>query len=188
MKMDRREYLKKIALLTGAAVVGADVLLSGCTPGGAAGYFTSTQLALLDEIGETIIPATDTPGAKTAKVGAFMEVMVRDCYTPEQQLTFKEGMKALESKCKELYGQSFTSASSQQRHDLLVSLEKEAKAYNEKKEKNTPVHYYTMMKQLTLWGFFSSETGMTKTLRHLPVPGRYDGAFPYTKGEKAWAD
>jgi hypothetical protein len=71
---------------------------------------------------------------------------------------------------------------------LLVSLEKEAKTYNEKKEKNTPVHYYTMMKQLTLWGFFSSETGMTKTLRHLPVPGRYDGAFPYTKGEKAWAD
>ena len=46
----------------------------------------------------------------------------------------------------------------------------------------------TMMKQLTLWGFFSSETGMTQTLRHIPVPGRFDGNAPYTKGEKAWAE
>jgi hypothetical protein len=45
-----------------------------------------------------------------------------------------------------------------------------------------------MMKQLTLWGFFSSETGMTETLRHAPVPGRYDGAAPYVEGEKAWAE
>jgi hypothetical protein len=45
-----------------------------------------------------------------------------------------------------------------------------------------------MMKQLTLWGFFTSETGMTETLRHAPVPGKYDGAVPYTKGEKAWAE
>ena len=52
----------------------------------------------------------------------------------------------------------------------------------------TPSHYYTLMKQLTLWGFFSSKTGMTETLRHLPVPGRYDGNHPYTKGEKAWAE
>jgi hypothetical protein len=71
---------------------------------------------------------------------------------------------------------------------LLVSLEKEAKAYNEKKEKDKPVHFYTMMKQLTLWGFFTSKTGMTETLRHIPVPGKFDGAFPYAKGDKAWAE
>ena len=186
--MNRRAYIKQIAVLTGAAVVGADIFLSGCSPNGPSGYFTQTQIALLNEIGETILPVTDTPGAKAAEVGKFMEVMVRDCYTTEQQVTFKEGLKALDAKCREQYGDSFKNVSQQQRHDLLVMLEKEAKAYNEKKEKDKPVHYYTMMKQLTLWGFFTSETGMTKTLRHLPVPGRYDGAFPYTKGEKAWAE
>ena len=101
----------------------------------------------------------------------------------------------------------------EQRHDFLVSLEKEAKEFNNKRNEEdkpkreahkaeneklafkdqkefegTPSHYYTMMKQLTLLGFFSSRTGMTETLRHLPVPGKYDGAYPYTKGDKAWAE
>jgi hypothetical protein len=44
-----------------------------------------------------------------------------------------------------------------------------------------------MMKQLTLWGYFSSEIGMKQALRFLPIPGRYDGALPYKKGDKAWA-
>ncbi|MCK5281119.1 MAG: gluconate 2-dehydrogenase subunit 3 family protein, partial [Cyclobacteriaceae bacterium] len=50
-----------------------------------------------------------------------------------------------------------------------------------------PPHYYTMMKQLTIWGYLSSETVGTKVLRHLPIPGRYDGCLPYEKGEKAWS-
>lgn len=187
--MDRREYLKKIALLSGAAVVGADFFLTGCSPNGtAAGSFTNAQLALLDEIGETIIPATQTPGAKAAAVGQFMETMVRDCYTTEQQETFKAGMKSIDEASRKANGKKFTEATETQRHDLLVSLEKEAKTYNEKKEKDKPVHYYTLMKQLTLWGFFTSKTGMTETLRHVPVPGKFDGAFPYATGDRAWAE
>lgn len=186
--MDRREYLKQIALLTGAAVVGADFFLSGCSPNGKAGGLTKTQLALLDEIGETILPATNTPGAKAAAVGNFMEVMMRDCYTTEEQTAFKTGMDLLEQAAQKMHGKKFMDSNATQRHSLLVSLEKEAKAYNVSKEKEKPVHYYTMMKQLTLWGFFTSKTGMTETLRYLPVPGRYDGALPYTKGDKAWAE
>lgn len=186
--MDRREYLKQIALLTGAAVVGADVFLSGCAPKGAAGFLTNAQMTLLDEIGETIIPATSTPGAKAAEVGKFMNVMVRDCYTPAEQETFKAGLTSIQEWSQKNIGKSFESASPTQRHDLLVGLEKEAKSYNEKKDKEAPVHYYTMMKQLTLWGFFTSKTGMTETLRYVPVPGRYDGNVPYKKGDKAWAE
>ncbi|WP_394803568.1 gluconate 2-dehydrogenase subunit 3 family protein [Niabella hibiscisoli] len=44
-----------------------------------------------------------------------------------------------------------------------------------------------MMRQLTLWGYFSSKEGMTKALRYVETPGRYDGAYPYKKGDKAWA-
>jgi hypothetical protein len=186
--MDRREYLKQIALLTGAAVVGADLFFTGCTPGGADGYFSKTQIALLDEIGETILPTTDTPGAKAAEVGRFMEVMVRDCYTPAQQIVFKEGLASIDEMSKKTYGMEFVRTTPPQKHELLVQLEKEAKEFNEKKEKEKPVHYYTMMKQLTLWGFFTSETGMTKTLRHIPAPGKYDGSLPYKQGEKAWAE
>ena len=45
-----------------------------------------------------------------------------------------------------------------------------------------------MIKQLTLTGFFTSKTGMTETLRHVPIPGKFDGEFPYAKGDKAWAE
>lgn len=194
--MDRRELLKMVALLTGGAVVGGEVFLTGCkTAGEDDAGFTTANIALLDEIGETIIPATATPGAKAAKIGEFMKVMVTDCYTEKQQTAFTNGIAALEEACKKVNGKSFMDCTPQQRHDFLVSLEKEAKEYNQKKAEDekpekeaAPPHYYTMMKQLTLWGFFTSKTGMTDTLRHIQVPGKYNGAFPYAKGDKAWAE
>lgn len=203
--MDRRELLKKIAILTGGVVVGGELFLSGCTSGAGKATFSPEIIALLDEVGETIIPATATPGAKAAAVGEFMKVMITDCYTEEEQKAFNEGISKLQEVCQKMYSKSFMDITPQQRHELLVSLEKEAKAFNEKKDAaekeqkevakaakqpfvGAPPHYYTMMKQLTLWGFFTSKTGMTETLRHIPVPGKYDGALPYKKGDKAWAE
>jgi Gluconate 2-dehydrogenase subunit 3 len=212
--MDRRELLKMIAVLTGGVVIGGEVFLSGCKTGAKADVgFTPANISLLDEVGETIIPATATPGAKAAQVGEFMKVMVTDCYTPHQQATFTKGIGDLEEACKKAMSKSFIDCTPQQRHDFLVGLEKEAKEFNTKRDEedkprreaidkantnlplkdqkefeSAPGHYYTMMKQLTLLGFFTSKTGMTETLRHIPVPGRFDGAFPYKKGDKAWAE
>ncbi len=206
--MERRELLKMIAVLTGAAFVGGDVFISGCkTQDKQKTFFTTDEIALLDDVGETIIPATDTPGAKAAQVGALMSVMVADCYTKDQQKAFKQGLASLNENCEKATGKSFVEASPEQRHQFLLSLEKEASTFNkdanekerplkEKYTQNgqmyefvpTPKHYYTMMKQLTLLGFFTSKTGMTETLRHIPVPGRYDGDAAYTKADKAWAE
>jgi hypothetical protein len=212
--MNRRDLLKQIALLTGGAVIGGEVFLSGCKTGAKADAgFTAANISLLDEIGETIIPATTTPGAKAAKIGEFMKVMVTDCYTEKQQEAFMTGIGSLEEACKKLNSKSFIECSAEQRTALLMSLEKEAKAFNQKRDEEdkpkkeandkanstlawkdqkefegSPSHYYTMMKQLTLLGFFTSKTGMTETLRHIAVPGKYDGNVPYAKGEKAWAE
>ena len=212
--MNRRELLKLIAIATGATVVGAEFLLTGCKSGSSADAgFTTSNIALLDEVGETIIPATQTPGAKDVKIGEFMKTMVSDCYTEKQREAFTAGLKTLEEHCKKETGKSFMDLTPAERHDFLVKLEKEAKDFNKKRDdddkvrkevhekdnsqlaykdrkdfEGAPSHYYTMMKQLTLWGYFTSEAGMTKQLRFLPVPGRYDGNAPYVKGEKAWAE
>ena len=212
--MNRRELLKMVALATGGAVIGGEFFLSGCKTGAKADAgFTASNIALLDEVAETIIPATATPGAKAAKVGEFMKIMVTDCYTEPQQAAFTKGISELEEACKKANNKSFMDCTPQQRHDLLVSQEKEAKAFNTKRDEDekplkeaneqknstiswkdqksfesAPSHYYTMMKQLTLLGFFTSKTGMTETLRHVAVPGKFDGAFPYKKGDKAWAE
>ena len=75
----------------------------------------------------------------------------------------------------------------EQRHDLLVDLDKEMKDYQKSKKETDPTHYFKMVKELTLLGFFTSEVGATKALRYVAVPGKYEGCIPYKKGDKAWA-
>ncbi len=204
--MERRELLKMIALLTGGVVIGGDVFLSGCkTAAKKEVGFTAENIAMLDEVGETIIPTTDTPGAKATKIGEFMNIMVTDCYTQAEQDAFYQGMNQLNEACEKANGKSFVECTPEQRKAFLITLEKEAKDYNmlrDDKEKvsrenarkanspdfvRAPSHYYSMMKQLTLLGYFTSEIGSTQALRLLPVPGKYIGDYPYKKGDKAWA-
>lgn len=190
--MNRRDALSRVALLLGGTVIGGELFLSGCTSAdkkiGQSVDFTADDLAYLDEIAETIIPATDTPGAKDAKVGQFMGVMVKDCYKPNEQKVFLEGMNKLnEASKKKFSGNGFMKITPEQRKELLNELDKEQKAYAKDKKKDDDPHYFTLMKQLTLLGYFTSEPGATKALRYVPVPGRFEACIPYKKGDKAWA-
>src|SRR5262245_57613625 len=133
--MDRRELLKMIVALTGGAVIGGEVFLSGCktSDNTLVNGFSKDDIAFLDEVAETILPKTKTPGARDAAMGQFMTVMVNDCYEPEQQNTFHEGMKKLDDASQAKYKEKFVKLTADQKHDLLVSLDKEAKEYQGKK-------------------------------------------------------
>jgi hypothetical protein len=190
--MDRREAITKVGLLLGGTIVGSNIFLEiGCKPaskkGGASSFFEADQIAFLNEVGETILPATSTPGAKAAKVGEFMDVMVRDCYTKRDQGIFREGMERLDEQCKKDQGKSFMDCSPEQRTTFLTKMDAKQKAYMSAKTKEQPTHYFRMIKELTLLGFFTSEVGATKALRYVAIPGKYDGDVPYKKGDKAWA-
>lgn len=190
--MNRRDALSRVALLLGGTVIGAEFFLSGCSPAdkkiGQSVDFTADDIAYLDEVAETIIPATDTPGAKAAKVGTFMTVMVKDCYNEKNQKVFLEGMNKLNEASKKKYnGNGFMKITPEQRKELLTELDKEQKEYGKNKKKEDDPHYFSQMKQLTLLGYFTSEQGATQALRYVPVPGRYDACIPYKKGDKAWA-
>jgi Gluconate 2-dehydrogenase subunit 3 len=202
--MERRELLKMIALLTGGAVIGGEFFLSGCKNSFSSKIvFTKEMIALLDDIGETILPKTKTPGAKDAAIGQFMQTIVTDCYLPEEQKIFTDGMEDVKKRCDQKFGKDFIDCTAEQRTVLIKQIDEEAKLYNNKKmaydtEKNNntkgtldykkdemPNHYFTLMKQLTLWGFFTSKVGATQALRYVPVPGRYDGDVDYKKGDRA---
>lgn len=190
--MNRRDALSRVALLLGGTVIGAEFFLNGCTTSdkkiGQSIDFTPDDIAYLDEVAETIIPRTDTPGAKDAKVGQFMTVMVRDCYDEKNQKIFLDGMNKLnEASKKKFNGNGFMKITPEQRKELLTELDKEQKEYAKNKKKDDDTHYFTQMKQLTLLGFFTSEPGATKALRYVAVPGRFDACIPYKKGDKAWA-
>jgi hypothetical protein len=190
--MNRREALSSVALLLGGTIIGSQVFLSGCKPDanklGASLNLTPDDISFLDEVGETILPTTaSSPGAKEAKIGDFMKTIVNDCYEDKDQKIFLDGMQKLDAASKAKNGKSFLESDAAQRHDLLVNLDKEQKDYTSKKKPEDPAHYFRMMKELTLWGYFSSEPGATKALRYVAVPGKYEGCIPYKKGDKAWA-
>ncbi|TDO26390.1 gluconate 2-dehydrogenase subunit 3 family protein [Sediminibacterium goheungense] len=187
--MNRREALSSVALLLGGTLIGSTAFLTGCkTSGTDSGIsFSPEEISFLNEVGETILPATSTPGAKEAKVGEFMSVYVADCYEAKDQVIFKEGFKKLDEASKKKHNKTFLESSPEERHALLVDLDKEVKEYQKTKKEEDPNHYFRMMKELTLMGFFTSEVGATKALRYVAVPGKYEGCIPYNKGDKAWA-
>lgn len=196
--MHRREAIKRVTtLLGGVALVGGGNLLAACAGDRAPRAdstlakrdgFTPTDMAFLDEVAETILPETQqSPGAKAAKVGAFMALMVTDCYEPSDSQVFRTGMKQLDNACVAMHTKPFVSATPEQRRALLESLDREAKEYMDAKKDDQPAHYFRMIKELTLLGYFTSEIGYTKAMRYVESPGRFDPCVPYAKGEASWA-
>ena len=196
--MKRRELLKMIAAATGTAFIGSNVLAYTVIPmkDSKDSGFSKDEVAFFNEVGESIIPRTDTPGAKDANVGSIMAVLLADCYSSAQRKTFKDGIESLKLKAKVSYAKEFLLLTSEQRLALLSSLDEEAIAQNRKtaldKTQNNDIeasqpHYFSMVKQLVLFSFFTSEVGATKVLRYVATPGSYNGELPYKKGDKAWA-
>src|SRR4029079_11226124 len=137
-----------IALLTGTAVVGSELFLAGCknedkvvTAG-----FSENDISFFDEIAETILPRTNTPGAKDAETGKFMASYSLDCYDEKQLKALKDGITAINEAAKQKYGSDFLQINPSQRQELLKGIDAEAKAYSSKPAKDLPSHYFTLMK------------------------------------------
>jgi hypothetical protein len=189
--MERRELLKMIAAATGAAMIGLPALGLAQAPAvGAKDAFSAADIGLLDEIAEIILPRTKTPGAKDAGVGTFMARFVTDCYTAQEQAIFRTGLAEINKRA----GGSFVALAPQARTELLRTLDAEARKHAGKvtdtgasRETGPKPHYFTMLKQLTLFSFFTSKVGATEVLQYVAVPGRYDGDVAYAPGTPAWA-
>ena len=143
--INRREAIRRVsALLGGVAFVGGTNLITACekavTPSGdtakaVAAKFSAGDVALLDEIAETILPTTaKSPGAKAAKVGPFMALMVTDTYSADEQKRFRDGMQKIDDASKKANKVGFVQATPEQRIALLTSLDVEAKHVMDAKE------------------------------------------------------
>jgi len=187
--MNRRDALSATAVLLGGVIIGGQIFLSGCkSEKTESGLFGETDLAFLDEVGETILPATaKSPGAKAAKIGAFMKTIVSDCYDAEEQAIFIAGLDQLKDLSVRQYQRDFLKLTAEEKTDLITAIDKEATNYSKNKLETEPEHYFSMIKQLTLWGYFTSEPGATEALRYVPIPERYEGCIAYVKGNPAWS-
>ncbi len=205
--MKRRRFLSSMALILPMAVVSTEVFLSSCnTTDTKEEGFTEDNIKLLDEIGETFIPATSaSPGAKAARIGEFMKIYVTDCYDAAQQKIFWEGVNTIKKESDKKYNNQFQKLSLSQKNEVLNSLRNEPKKGTienvkkgtgdaiqtgkgaESKETANSGKFFSMIQNLTVFGYFTSEPGATKALRYIQTPGSYKGDVPYKKGDKAWA-
>ena len=220
--VSRREAIRRVtAVLGGVALVGGSALLNGCREGaGDAAFreFTADEIAFLDEVADTILPATSTPGAQAAQTGAFMALMVKDSYDPRDQRIFRDGMRTIDEESRKMHDVGFMEATAQQRLALLERLDRDQRSHSEARRAasrakslawlsdqrqeaasgsdagaataitaDTPPHYFRMMKELALLGYFTSEIGMTQAQRYVESPGRFDPCAPFAPGEKSWA-
>jgi hypothetical protein len=206
----RREAIQRVTvLLGGVALAGGEQLLEAASAAGAAqraaaaqgvGTFTAADIAFLDEVAETILPETGTPGAKAAATGAFMALMVTDTYTHRQQAIFRDGMRQMDEASRREFSAAFLQARPDQRLALLRRLDAEQQAETDALEAaltsrapaapppgDAPVHYFRLMKELALLGYFTSEIGYRQAMRYVETPGRYDPCAPHKPGEKIWA-
>ena len=195
--LTRREAIRRVsALLGGAALVGHSALFSGCAssdvqPVPLAQLFSASDLALLDEIAETILPETGTPGAKAAGVGPFIASMVAEAYDAGEQQIFRDGLEQVDRECLEMHGVSFMAAATAQRVAVLEQLDRGQLAHMGRLERqrtvDAPAHHFRMIKELALLGYFTSEIGYTQAMRYVETPGRFEPCVPYAPGEKSWA-
>jgi len=140
-----------------------------------------------------------------------MALMVTDCYSPAEQQAFHDGLRKLDEATRKANGISFIAATPAQRLGVLKELDQEQKLVMDAREAadrkrkglaqlpgapaatvqadiKGPAHYFRMMKELALLGFFTSEVGCTKALRYVESPGRLDPCLPYVAGDPAWAE
>jgi len=186
-RLTRREALARVAWLMGGTLIASDVFLRGAETKDTSTTltFTPADIALMDEIGETIIPTTDTPGAKAAGVSAIMITLVTDCLDEVHQRIFREGLGKIDTLSRERFQNGFRDATPAQRTELLNNLDREQLEWKKHRLPGEPSHFFRLIKELVLLGYFTSEIGASVTLRYVEVPTKYDGNVPYKKGDRA---
>lgn len=173
--MQRRSAIKNLALTIGGTIVLPAWANAWSKESIQSGAFkiTYAQETLLAEIVETIIPKTDTPGAKELGADKFILKMVADCYDKKSQDIFAKGMVSVDELSKKENGKTFVESDAKQKLEVL----KKMSTSSNSDEKG----FVQLVKGLTIDGYLVSEYVMTNLRIFEMVPGRYHGCVPIKK-------
>ncbi len=190
--MDRRTALQRIAVLMGGAISASTAagVLGGCSAGEEGAVFKARTLTqgrdeLVATLSELIIPETDTPGARAARVHEFADNMLTDWYDEAETEEFLAGLEDVQQRAHEQGAASFIDLDSEQQTKILIQMEQEAELWRENGEPGTAPFFQTI-KSLTLFGYYTSEVGATQELRVNPM-GVYKPDIPFSEIGRAWA-
>lgn len=174
--MQRRTALKNVAATLGA-IAALPAWASGWNQKNIqkVGFLTSAEDEMLAEVVETLIPVTDTPGAKELNVHRFVQRMVADCYEPEAQKTLTDGLASLDKYSQQTFNKPFAKGTTAQRIHILEGLELS--------DESSVKAFFPLVKNLTIQGYMNSEYVMTNITHYEMIPGRWHGCVPLVKEE-----
>lgn len=202
--MNRREFLQCAAVLvSGASVSHLGLALSdeqlaylATAPDYASrqvDLFSDEQRRIVAAMAEAIIPRTETPGAIDAGVPRFIEVMVAEWFNEEERAIFKAGLIDMETRVPMEHGQPFYTLEAEDQLAILEAMEESASGSPWYSRSSAQMSYLSdvpficHMKELTAWGFFTSQAGCQHVLRYDPMPMRFDGDVARDPNDSAWA-
>jgi gluconate 2-dehydrogenase gamma chain len=185
MRIDRRDALAGMVAMFGAslfapiarAAAGDMIPISDGPP--SAAVFNPQQRALMTALSERVMPTTDTPGAIAAGVPEFIEKMLADWALPEERTPILAGLDAIEARSRADYQVAAATATPEQQ-DALLTLAMEDKLSGGRA-------FFDKFRQLVITGYFTSDIGITRERKYLPVPGRYDGAYLYSEVNRVFS-
>lgn len=196
--MNRRDALKKTAWLMGASVATPALLTQwqACQnvarPGWQPLILNNTQARTVSALVDTILPATDTPGALDLNVDVFIDLVIKELMPAEAQQNMLAEIDAFDARAQEALGTAFAEMDTEQRHEILTQEEAAAGTYNPNIWGGTigeqePVGFYREIKSLTLWGYFTSEHIGKEVLVYDPIPGEQIGCIPVSEVGNSWS-
>jgi hypothetical protein len=183
--MNRREALKQLAFLTGGALSFSTVagFMAGCTAEAGSDFspqiLSSAQNDLVIELSERIIPATDTPGAKAAGVNRYVDHMLQSWNTKEEKKHFLEGLDYVDELSNKRHNQNFVDLDKESQVDVMELLEQEALDIANSESNTGLKPFFSLMKEFTIVGYYTSEIGFTQELNATVMPGYYKACISY---------
>jgi gluconate 2-dehydrogenase gamma chain len=179
--LTRREALRRASLLLGVAFTPSILAaVAGAAPAGAAKQVLGDpERALVAAVAERLLPRTDTPGALDAGVPAFIERMVNAYFTDRERHIFLDGVPELEALSQSRAGASFVRLRPEQQDTVLGALAEAAVGRG--------TTFYSLVREATIVGYFTSELVGKAVLHYDPVPGRFDACIPISEvGNVNW--
>lgn len=184
-RITRRNLIKRAGtMLGGAAAVAQLGLLSrsvaAMTEDATPRFLDEQQFLTVTNIVDLIVPETDTPGALTAGVHNFIDLMLADWASAERQARYVAGIEDIDRRAREAGVRSFSASSKAQQTALLRALDKEAFA------EGAADTFFGEFKKMVLFAYYSSETGATVELQYQRIPVDYLPCVPIDDATRAW--
>jgi hypothetical protein len=130
------------------------------------------QLETVTSIADLILPETDTPGAVGVKVPEFIDFILTESSTAAEREPFLAGLAELDARSRREYGGVFIDLRRPDQEAILDRLDRV------KGEEGSAEHTFHTLKELTIYGYFTSERVMKEITRDPVIPGRFDGCIP----------